>query len=85
MEQHGVAVRRGALHLEAADRAVAAGAVLDDEMNVALSLDLGGDQAREGVDAAARRHRNDDADGAIGKPRLRAQLPGANDRARGQR
>ena len=31
VEQHRVAVRRGALHIEAADRRVAAGAVLDDE------------------------------------------------------
>ena len=73
VEQHGVAVRRGALHVEAADRAVAAGAVLDDERDVALGLGLGGDQAREGVDAAARRHRHDDADGAVGEAPARAR------------
>jgi hypothetical protein len=73
VEQHGVAVRRGTLDIEAADGRVAAGAVLDDELHVALDLDLGRDQAREGVDAAARRNRNDDADRAIGERRLRAQ------------
>ena len=61
------------MDIEAADRAVAAGAVLDDELNVALRFDLGGDQPGEDVDAAARRHRNDDADGAIGKTGLRTQ------------
>jgi hypothetical protein len=46
--------------------------VLDHELDVALLLHLGGDQAREHVDTAARRHRNDDADRAARK-RLRTQ------------
>ena len=36
-------------------------------------FDLGGNQPREGVHAAARRDRHDDADGTVGKARLRAQ------------
>ena len=84
VEQHGVAIRRRMLHIEAADRAVAARAVLHKEMNVALGFDLGGDEAREGIDASTRRHGNDDADGAIGKPRLRTRCSRRERCARGR-
>jgi hypothetical protein len=84
VEQHGAAVGRRALHIEAADRAVAARAVLHKEMNVALSFDLGGDEAREGIDPSTRRHGNDHADGAVGKPCLRTRCSWRERCARGR-
>jgi hypothetical protein len=84
VEQHRVAVRRGALDIEAADRRVAAGAVLNDELHVALGLHLGRDQAGESVDAAAGRDRDDDADRTTWERRLRAQHARREDGAHSQ-
>src|SRR5262249_40280064 len=72
VEQHRITIRGSALDVQAPDRAIAAGAVLNKELNVALGLDLGCNEAREGVDASAWRYGNDDADWAIGENRLRA-------------
>ena len=72
VEQHRIAIRRSALDVEPPNRAIAAGTVLNEELNIALSLDLGCNEAREGIDASTRRYRNDDADRTIGKHRLRA-------------
>jgi hypothetical protein len=72
------------MHVEAADRAVAAGAVFHHELNVALGFDLGGDQSTKGIDAAARRHRHDDADRTAGKTRLRACDARPQQRSAGQ-
>jgi hypothetical protein len=72
VEQHRIAIRRSALDVEPSDRAIAAGTVLNDELNIALSLDLGCNEPREGIDTSTRRYGNDDADWAIGENRLRA-------------
>jgi hypothetical protein len=72
VEQHCITIRGSALDVEAPDRAIPAGTVLNDELNTALGRDLGCNEAREGVDASAWRYGNDDADWAIGENRLRA-------------
>ncbi|MBV8241622.1 MAG: 2-oxoglutarate and iron-dependent oxygenase domain-containing protein [Hyphomicrobiales bacterium] len=72
------------MDVEAPDRAIAAGTVLNEELNVALGLDLGCNEAREGVDASTRRHGNDDADWAIGENRLRAHDTWREHDARGR-
>ncbi len=84
VEQHRVAIRCGALDVKAPDRAIAAGTVLNEELNVALGLDLGCNEAREGVDASTRRYGNDDADWAIGENRLRAHDTWREHDARGR-
>ena len=84
MEQHCIAIRRGALDVEAPDRAIPAGTVLDDELNTALGRDLRCNEAREGVDAPARRYGNDDANWTIGETRLRAQDTWREHGARGR-
>jgi hypothetical protein len=52
VEQHRITVRRGALYIDAADRAVAAGTVFDNELNVALRRDFRRDQPDKSVDTA---------------------------------
>jgi hypothetical protein len=84
VEQHRIAIRRGPLDVEAPDRAVPTGTVLDHELNTALGRDLGCNEAREGVDASARRYRNDDADWMIGETRLRAHDSWREHGARGR-
>src|SRR5882724_4505369 len=82
VKQHRVAVWRRALDIKTANRGVTTGTVLDDELHVVLGLGLGGNQARKGVDAAARRHRHHDADRTGGEVGLRAQHAGRCDNAK---
>jgi hypothetical protein len=77
VEQHCIAIRRSAPDVEAPDRAIAAGTVLNEELNIALGLDLGCNEAREGVDASTRRYGNDNADWAIGKTACARTISGA--------
>ena len=62
-EQQRVAVGRGLGDRAGADGAAGAGPVVDDELLAARSDSFGGDHARHGVDAAARRIRHDQRDG----------------------
>jgi hypothetical protein len=44
VKQHRVPVRRSTMNVEACDRAISAGAVLDDELNVRQGADLSRNQ-----------------------------------------
>jgi hypothetical protein len=74
-DAHGqrIAVGRGLGQLAHADIAARAGFVLDHERLAQRGRQLGGDQARDGIHAAAGRNRNEDAHRArgIGVRRLR--------------
>ena len=62
-EHEGVAVGRALRHVLGADDAGGAGAVLDDELLLERLAELGGEQARQRVDRAARRVGRDELDG----------------------
>ncbi len=64
LQQHGVAVRVGLGDGIGADRGRAAALVLDHHLLAPDRRQLGGDDARDGVGAAARRKRHDEADEA---------------------
>ena len=64
LQQHGVAVRVGLGDRVGADRGRAAALVLDHHLLAPDRRQLGGDDARDGVGAAAGRKRHDEADEA---------------------
>jgi hypothetical protein len=66
-QQHGVAVRRRAHDLVAADRAAGAGCILDHHGLLEIALELLGEQARHRVGRPSRGERNDHRDRFRGK------------------
>jgi hypothetical protein len=70
-EEEGISVRLRATHLIAADGAVTAGAIVNNDGGSLPALQLFRDQASEAVDAAAGSEWDDHTDRAFGVIRLR--------------